>query len=50
MVRKLSLSHSSGLKARRITRPSEIYEKETGDDETYIRNFAKLNYAHQCVA
>lgn len=35
MVRNLSLSHSSVLKARRITWPSEIYEKETVDDERY---------------
>lgn len=29
MVRNLSLGHSSVSKARRITRPSKIYEKET---------------------
>lgn len=50
MVRYLSLGHSSVLQARRITRPSEIYEKETVEDETYIGNFDQLNDEQQYVA
>lgn len=38
--------HSSVLKARRITWPSKIYEKETMGGETYIENIAQFNRAH----